>query len=120
MAHHHFRSPWVDNAADPSPPATPGSDEAHAADQGRRIIEFGILVVFFLLTEFSLSSPITPPPTAMAKEILAAHNRYRAEVGASPLQWSNTLAIHALEWARRLAWENAFRHDENNTNEGEN
>lgn len=40
---------------------------------------------------------------AFAQEILAAHNRYRAEVGAPPLQWSDQLASDAQGWANHLA-----------------
>ena len=37
------------------------------------------------------------------QQILDVHNRYRAEVGVSPLRWSTILAYHAQEWARYLA-----------------
>lgn len=39
---------------------------------------------------------------AFAQEILAAHNRYRAEVGVPPLQWSDQLAADAQPWANYL------------------
>jgi Cysteine-rich secretory protein family/Beta/Gamma crystallin len=39
----------------------------------------------------------------MAQEILNAHNRYRAEVGVPPLQWSDSLAADAQPWADYLA-----------------
>jgi hypothetical protein len=41
-------------------------------------------------------------PNAFAQELLDAHNRYRAEVGAPPLQWSNQLAVDAQPWANYL------------------
>jgi len=47
--------------------------------------------------------PGPPPPTGFVQEILAAHNRYRAEVGAPPLQWSDDLAGTAKQWADHLA-----------------
>ena len=34
---------------------------------------------------------------SMAQEILSAHNKYRAEVGVPPLEWSGDLANHAQE-----------------------
>jgi len=43
-------------------------------------------------------------------EILAAHNRYRVEVGVPTLKWSNDLAASALGWARHLAEVRAFEH----------
>jgi hypothetical protein len=36
-------------------------------------------------------------------ELLAAHNRYRTEVGVPPLRWSNALAVDAQRWAWHLA-----------------
>lgn len=44
------------------------------------------------------------------QEILDAHNRYRAEVGVSPLQWSDSLAASAQQWADRLAATGTFQH----------
>jgi Cysteine-rich secretory protein family len=40
--------------------------------------------------------------SGMAEEILAAHSRYRAEVGMAPLQWSEGLAADAQPWADYL------------------
>jgi len=36
-------------------------------------------------------------------QLLASHNRARAEVGIAPLQWSDVLAAYAQEWADHLA-----------------
>jgi uncharacterized protein YkwD len=42
--------------------------------------------------------------TAATKdEIVKAHNRYRAEVGVPDIQWSDSLAAGAQEWADKLA-----------------
>lgn len=43
-------------------------------------------------------------------EILSAHNKYRAEVGVPPLQWSNSLANSAQQWANQLAATHTFKH----------
>lgn len=40
---------------------------------------------------------------SIAEQLLAAHNRYRAEVGVSPLGWSEALASQAQERADQLA-----------------
>ena len=48
--------------------------------------------------------------SGMAQEILAAHNRYRAEVGVAPLQWSDGLAASAQQWANQLAATGRFEH----------
>ncbi|MGD0192982.1 MAG: CAP family protein [Rhizomicrobium sp.] len=49
--------------------------------------------------------------TALDKnELLTAQNKYRAEVGLPPLQWSDTLAQSAQQWAEELAKENQMRH----------
>jgi hypothetical protein len=44
-------------------------------------------------------------------ELLAAHNRYREEVGEPALAWSDRLADSALAWAQHLAHEvHALKH----------
>lgn len=40
---------------------------------------------------------------AFVNEMLAAHNRYRAELDLPPLQWSDELAQNAQGWADELA-----------------
>jgi hypothetical protein len=42
--------------------------------------------------------------------LLDAHNRWRSEVGAPPLLWSEELARVAQEWADTLAQNNKFEH----------
>jgi len=37
------------------------------------------------------------------RQLLALHNRARAEVGLAPLAWSNSLAAYAQKWADHLA-----------------
>lgn len=49
-------------------------------------------------------------PNAQAQEILAAHNRYRSEVGVTRLQWSDRLAASAQQWANNLAATGTFQH----------
>ncbi|MDF5711941.1 MAG: CAP family protein [Nostoc sp. S4] len=44
------------------------------------------------------------------KAILAEHNKYRAEVGVPPLQWSENLAASAQKWANHLAATGTFEH----------
>jgi uncharacterized protein YkwD len=56
----------------------------------------------------------------MIDEILDAHNQYRAEIGVSPLTWSDTLASHAQEWADYLASLGAVLQHSQDTGEGEN
>jgi Cysteine-rich secretory protein family/LysM domain len=64
-----------------------------------------------------LCLPGTPSrPNAQAQEILAAHNRYRAEVGVPPLQWSDDLAASAQNWANQLAATGTFRHSRSGEN----
>lgn len=48
---------------------------------------------------------------AEIQQILAIHNRERAEVGTPPLTWSTEVSAHAGEWARTLQGEGcALRH----------
>lgn len=42
--------------------------------------------------------------------MLESHNAVRAQVGVPPLQWSETLARHARQWAQALLRAGEFRH----------
>jgi hypothetical protein len=52
----------------------------------------------------------TPALSVDPAEILAAHNKYRAEVGVPPLRWSNRLARGAQLWAEEVAAFDQMRH----------
>lgn len=54
------------------------------------------------------------------QEILTAHNKYRSQVGVSPLKWSATVAKSAQQWANRLAATGKFEHSKNRRGYGEN
>jgi hypothetical protein len=60
-----------------------------------------------------LCLPVTPPG-GQVQEILDAHNKYRAEVGVPPLQWSDSLAASAQQWANYLASTGQFKHSGTN------
>jgi hypothetical protein len=58
------------------------------------------------------TTPGSPAPTngtastgggAISQQILAAHNKYRAEVKVTSVTWSNALAQDAQKWANHLA-----------------
>ena len=74
-------------------------------------------------TESSASTDKQPTPNLSKtnQQILDAHNRYRKDVGASPLTWSDTLARDAQTWAKHLAamGGNTLMHDDRD-DEGEN
>lgn len=58
---------------------------------------------------------------AEIQQILAIHNRERAEVGVSPLTWSTQVSAHAGEWARILQGEGCqLRHRDQGRKYGEN
>jgi uncharacterized protein YkwD len=63
-----------------------------------------------LISSFKQVEPGTPSGGGMAQEILNAHNRYRAEVGVPSLQWSDSLAASAQQWANHLAATGTFEH----------
>lgn len=44
--------------------------------------------------------------------LLSRHNAYRQELGIPPLQWSDTLAQSAQQWADHLAQTNSFQHSQ--------
>jgi len=43
-------------------------------------------------------------------QILALHNKYRAEVGVPPLHWSDRLALGAEKWAKVIAGLDKMQH----------
>jgi len=49
---------------------------------------------------------------SFTEEILNSHNRYRAEVGVPPLQWSEDLAASAQKWADKLAQTGTWEHSQ--------
>ncbi|MBN1531047.1 MAG: SCP-like extracellular [Spirochaetes bacterium] len=57
----------------------------------------------------------------MAAQAVAAHNRYRAELGIPGLTWSQTLAEHAQVWADHLAsiGGRSLMHSQNSERPGE-
>lgn len=68
-----------------------------------------LLLVPFLGFGLLVSSPAEIESTgsglapAEAEELLAFHNRARAEVGTPALQWSPEISRHAQEWADHIA-----------------
>lgn len=56
-----------------------------------------VLLLFWLRTD-----------AIWAKQMLAAHNLYRARVGTTSLAWSEQLATRAQQWADTLIQRNAF------------
>ena len=57
------------------------------------------------------SANYTPEPaSALAGDMLAAHNEVRARAGVLPLRWSDRLAVYAQDWARHLVQEGQFHH----------
>lgn len=49
-------------------------------------------------------------PKGLVSNILAVHNRYRAEVGVPALTWDSRLAASAQRWANYLARTGKFKH----------
>lgn len=60
-------------------------------------IAFGVAA---LLCTGVQAAPLGEP---QKRELLAAHNAYRAEIGVPALAWSDTLAMGAEAWALHLA-----------------
>jgi hypothetical protein len=83
-----------------------------------------VFSLLFLGAAWSSSDSLLSAQDSWAKEILAAHNKHRAELKLPPLAWSETLAAHAKAWADHLAslGGNSLVHSSNESrpNEGEN
>jgi pathogenesis-related protein 1 len=61
------------------------------------------LVLFSFHSQESIGSSI-------AKEMLAAHNSYRAKIGTPRLAWSDNLSAKAQQWATALIKHGTFEH----------
>lgn len=78
--------------------------------------------IWILPFVFLFSPPQSKPNLSKEeiKEVVAAHNEWRAKVGVPPLEWSDELAEVALKWGKQLKKEGcAFKHS-HNPNYGEN
>ena len=70
------------------------------------------------MTSQSIAQGVGTLSQADINEILNAHNRYRTEVGLSPLTWSASLATTAQEWADQLAATGTFNHSSRDQRNG--
>jgi hypothetical protein len=69
----------------------------------------------FVLAALAAASPAPAAPAALpldpvARQLLDAHNRERALVGAAPLQWDPNLARSAMSYAPTLASLGSLQH----------
>jgi len=53
---------------------------------------------------------ITAGQDQFARDLVAAHNRYRAKHNAPPLRWNSGAATAAQRWANHLAKQKALQH----------
>jgi uncharacterized protein YkwD len=81
----------------------------------QRLTKSGFLAVALLLVTAGSSVSETDSESAIAPQILNAHNLLRAEVGVAPLAWSDTLATSAQDWADHLAARDEFTHSTGDT-----
>lgn len=69
------------------------------------ITKSGILIIMLTIMStvmFYRSGPLLAGDS-FSGEIVAAHNKYRTELGIEGLRWSGLLAAHAQKWADHLA-----------------
>jgi uncharacterized protein YkwD len=67
-----------------------------------------------LVTALFGSSAAHAQLTGEPRKMLEAHNAVRAKVGVPPLEWSDSLARYAGEWARALIRSGDFQHRNQN------
>ena len=80
---------------------------------------FAIFLSFFTTVSATNIGSTETTNALMRKEVIAAHNKYRAEKGIPTLKWSKTLADHAMNWALHLAKSGKLYHSKE-SGEGEN
>lgn len=65
---------------------------------------FAVALILACAALPAAARPVAP------RELLDAHNRYRAALGIAPLTWSEALAASAQAWADQLAAAKRFEH----------
>src|ERR1700722_8145174 len=60
------------------------------------------VAIMCLMAQAAVAAPFSEEQKS---ELLAAHNKYRAEISEKPLAWSDSLADGAQIWAQHLAEE---------------
>src|ERR671932_283901 len=63
------------------------------------------------------NSPMLLAQSVNKNLILAAHNKYRQQLGVPGLKWSDSLASSAQKWAKQLASRNQLQHSSGNYGE---
>jgi glioma pathogenesis-related protein 2 len=66
------------------------------------------LIIFILITGFACT--ILADNSTFENEILKRHNQYRKKHGVAKLEWNDSIASYAQQWAHTLARENRMRH----------
>ncbi|MEE9910254.1 MAG: CAP family protein [Deltaproteobacteria bacterium] len=85
----------------------------------RKIKLFAIFLSILAIVSVTNTGRTETTDDRIREEILAAHNKYRAQLGIPPLKWSETLADHAMNWALHLAQAGKISHSKK-SGEGEN
>lgn len=82
----------------------------------KKIYFFLLLLPMFSIGQETMNSTGSELTTEQADEVLAHHNKARADLKIPPLTWSSTVAAYAQEWADLLAATEKceFRHRQNN------
>ena len=73
-----------------------------------------------VLALIGLFAPDVVFDSTQQQEFLAAHNRWRKEVGSPPLKWSPALASTAQAWADHLKEANGCKMEHSHSDLGEN
>jgi pathogenesis-related protein 1 len=77
-------------------------------------IWFVTILIQVILPFIVFSQNSNLPTDQQINELLAEHNKYRAEVGVPPLVWSDAMAQEAYKWAKSLKKDRCgFYHSKN-------
>lgn len=79
----------------------------------------GAITLCLVVTPLQAQVPLND---SQQREMLLAHNQWRAEAGVPPLRWSAELGRSSLAWATQLATQNAcvMQHSRSRDDTGEN
>jgi hypothetical protein len=111
-----WQLPELTTVRDPVGWQAPESIAGFAAqvDRGKRLVRWLVILMAGIAsaqTRDLNGRPGAHAVNALAREMLAAHNAVRADVGVPPLEWSDQLAAFSRKWADALLAQHRFAHN---------
>ena len=80
-------------------------------------LKFFIFLIIFLFTSLNLLYSQSNLTVTEKEQVVKEHNKYRSQVGAPDIVWSDNLAAVAQDWANQVADQPQITHSNNSYGE---